>query len=154
MPRRHEGVEGPPPMTTIIEHPEYGRIEGVKRADGQSCQYPVAAWEKDGALYFVTHGWREVPQGVDVTGIEWKIDARDPRRLVPNNTIYEVQKLPAKHWWEYKRAVVLPEDIYKRWSNYIKEMTPNGCRPMWSDFTNFLIQFSQSVLLIKKEGGG
>lgn len=143
-------------MTTIIEHPEYGRVEGVNRADGESNQYPVAAWDKDGALYFVSKGWREVkPQAVDVT---------EQVRIVPcddapyrNRGVIDLPAgewnlyLPPNHIWHKTQAVVLPEDWVTQFNIELGKRgrcISDGCR---GDIQDVLHLWEQSVLLIKKE---
>ena len=54
------------PKTTIIHHPEYGRVEGVTRS------HTYEPWWKDergGRMYyFESKGWKEVLPKRDVTG--------------------------------------------------------------------------------------
>ena len=102
--QKEEPVKQPKRVT--IRHAEFGTVEECER-----WSIDQRRWFKQGAHYFHDGGWSEVPQKRDVTGIEWNVDALDPRRLVPNNQLYEVQKLPLRHEWRKAKAIVLPEGM-------------------------------------------
>lgn len=138
-------------MTTIIEHPEHGRVEGVKRADGQGGDYPVAGWGKNGAVYFVTHGWREVKPVVDVTEQVKLLEEKTGRQLIDELPADGIELPNGKRLWfgigckgHKTQAVVLPEDWWDKWVNESQPL---------HGFPNFIKQFKQSVLLIKRESG-
>lgn len=125
-------------MTIIIEHPEFGRVEGVKFVNQMGI---YGHWRKNGAIYASSDGWREVKPVEDVMEQVRKLD-----RVNGSSTKFkgievggECLHLPRGYHFEEFNAVALPE----HWWKWADDVLYAYCK-----------RNVQAVLLIKKEGGG
>lgn len=119
-------------QTITIEHPEHGREEVLVDIDGKWHQN----WKAREISFYDFDGWREVkPDAVDVTE-QCKVETQQRIFLPWCNFIFT---LPDDCKWHKPQAVVLPEDWRTFSFNQLQVLLLNG---------------QQSVLLIKREGGG
>jgi len=127
-------------MTTIIEHPEHGRVEGVELTEAYCIGVTWTKYEKGVRhLYMQDEGWREVPQVVDVTE-QFTIDKQGRSwGLWHPGGLALTAVLNGGCFWHKTKAVVLPEDWRTLSFGQLQVLLLNG---------------QQSVLLIKKEAGG
>jgi len=142
-------------MTTIIEHPEHGRVEGVELTEAYCIGVTWTKYEKGVRhLYMQDEGWREVSPAVDVTD-QFTVDTQGRRYgLWHPGGLALTAVLNGGYSWHKTKAVVLPEDWVTQFNIELGKRgrcISDGCR---GDIQDVLHLWEQSVLLIKKEGGG
>ena len=125
--------------TTIIQHPEQGRVEGVTYkkielldAEARAIFHgdcAVEGWisQDKGCLYLKAGGWEEVPPKRDVTGKVEIIQDEQDMKLVVNDEVYCIPKgFEARK----SQAVVLPEGMswgdfwFKFWADKRSDDSP------------------------------
>ena len=135
--------------TTIIQHPEYGRVEGVTRS------YTYEPWwkeERGGRMYyFESKGWKEVLSKRDVTGECMLLEEKTGRKIIDLLEGVGVELTNGKRLWfgeglkgRKVKAVVLPEGMsWEEWLRKYYMLSQFSLKELLSTHTTTVIQVWQ-----------